>query len=71
MNCEDKKLTVEQAYRAMLVFLENEYQLTKSNDLGGLLGGYQFAEPGKTMDPAAWYDWEEAVDQVLNGPSRL
>lgn len=34
----EKKLTIEQAYRAMFYFLEREYELTKSDELGGMLG---------------------------------
>jgi hypothetical protein len=34
----EQKLTVEQAYRAMFYFLEHEYGLTKSGELGGMLG---------------------------------
>jgi hypothetical protein len=58
-------LTVEQAYRAMLVFLEREYNISHSDELGGLLGGLQVLQDGKTADPAAWGDWLDAVRQVL------
>jgi hypothetical protein len=59
-----KELSVYDAYRAMLLFLEREYGLTHSDDLGGLLGSLQILDDGKPADPAAWSDWLEAVRQV-------
>ncbi|WP_235612653.1 hypothetical protein [Achromobacter xylosoxidans] len=32
---KEQVLTVEEAYRAMFYFLEGEYELTKSDELGG------------------------------------
>ncbi len=34
---KEQVLTVEEAYRAMFYFLEGEYELTKSDELGGSL----------------------------------
>jgi len=48
----------------MLEFLDELYRLTKSDDLGGLLGGFQLTKDGGTMDPAAWSDWLKAVQRV-------
>lgn len=48
----------------MLAFLDELYQLTKSDDLGGFLGGFQLTKDGGTMDPAAWGDWLEAIRRV-------
>ena len=61
------KLTLEQAYRAMYYFLENEYKLTKSEELGGMLGSlswhiWQDRSPG---DPAAWQEWLDAVQKAM------
>ena len=33
-----KQLTIEQAYKAMFYFLENEYKSTEIDEIGGLLG---------------------------------
>ncbi len=64
----NQEITVMQAYKAMLAFLEREYNLTHSDELGGLLGGYQLtSDSGATMDPAAWPDWVSAINQVLEG----
>lgn len=62
-----KELTIEQAYKAMFYFLEDEYNATKSDELGGLLGSLSweiFVEPGPA-DPSAWEQWIEAVDKAL------
>ena len=60
-------LTDLQAFYAMRLFLEMYYEQTKSNDVGSLLGDLQFFEKEKeTADPAAWADWIECVNKVLN-----
>ena len=60
-------LTVEQAYRAMLLFLEKEYILTESSDLADLLSGYRMDSHGHTGDPAVWDEWLAAVGKVKPG----
>ena len=65
----EQKLTIEQAYRAMFYFLEHEYQLTKSDELGGMLGSlsWQIWEGCHgPADPAAWEDWQDAVKKALS-----
>jgi hypothetical protein len=57
-------LTVEQAYRAMLAFLEREVELTECSDLADLLAGYRMNEDGQTNDPALWDEWMDAVTKV-------
>ena len=64
MDASTATLTVEQAYRAMLLFLEKEYTLTESSDLADLLSGYQMDSHGHTGDPAVWDEWMEAVGKV-------
>ncbi|MGE5397585.1 MAG: hypothetical protein ACM3MK_08670 [Chitinophagales bacterium] len=58
------QLTLEQAYRAMVVFLEGFYERTGSDDVGGLLGGMIILDDGETADPAAWNDWIDSVSKV-------
>lgn len=58
-------LTVEEAYRAMIFYLENLYKLTNSDDLGSFLGGMSLTGDGSTMDPAAWQDWLDAVNAIV------
>ncbi len=59
------KLTVSQAYFAMLHFLERFYQHTGSDDVAVLLGGMQMLPDGTTADPAAWTDWIDSVQHIL------
>ena len=61
---ENDKITVKAAYVAMYKFLENEYELTNSNDIGGLLGGMSLLENGRTADPAIWVDWLNAIENA-------
>ena len=57
-------LTVEDAYKAMIHYLEHLYSMTDSDDLGGFLGGMSLLEDRKTADPAVWDDWISAVNKV-------
>jgi hypothetical protein len=61
MNATTETLTVEQAYRAMLAFLEREVELTESSDLADLLAGYKLDSVGRSSDPAVWDEWLDAV----------
>ncbi|WP_368931839.1 hypothetical protein [Achromobacter xylosoxidans] len=65
---KEQVLTVEEAYRAMFYFLEGEYELTKSDELGGILGSlsWHIWTDGRPADPAAWQDWETAVRKALS-----
>ena len=65
MISKDDKITVLAAYTAMFKFLDREYELTKSDDIGALLGGMSLLENGSTADAGAWEDWLEAVGQAL------
>ena len=60
------ELTTKQAFEAMVLFLEEFYNRTQSDDVGGLLGDLILLEDGSTADPAAWYDWVECVEKVLS-----
>jgi len=51
-----EKLTIEQAYLAMFYFLEDLYERTHSDDLGGFLGSFRLLNDRKPADPAAWSD---------------
>jgi hypothetical protein len=68
MDVDNQTLTVEQAYRAMLAFLEREVDLTESSDLADLLAGYRLGEDGRTRDPALWDEWMEAVGRARRLP---
>ncbi len=60
------QITRKQAFEAMMLFLEEFYNRTQSDDVGGLLGDLILLEDGSTADPAAWYDWIECVEKVLS-----
>jgi hypothetical protein len=62
----EEKITIKQAYASMYYFLENLYHLTKSDDLGGFLGGMSLLEDRKPADPAVWDDWLDAVKKACN-----
>ncbi|AHG19797.1 hypothetical protein Z042_09310 [Chania multitudinisentens RB-25] len=65
---ENKMLTVEQAYKAMFYFLEHQYELTKSDEIGGLLGFMDWtlwSDSSTPADPAMWEDWLVAVKRAL------
>ena len=68
---EEKQISVLQAYKVMLAFLDKEYELSRSDDLAGLLSGYQLtSDESRTMDPAAWHDWIAAVNKIFNVDAR-
>lgn len=60
-----EKITIEQAYRAMFYFLENEYELTHSEEIGGLLGSLSWEIfSGGPIDASVWNDWLTAVSKA-------
>jgi len=50
----------------MFFFLEKEYEMTKSDDIGGLLSSLDWTiwADGGSADPAAWKDWLDAVKKM-------
>lgn len=58
------ELTKKEAYLAMFAFLDEYYNLTKSDDIGGLLGSMSLLADGHPADPAMLEDWLEAIDKV-------
>lgn len=68
MDVDNQTLTVEQAYRAMLAFLEREVELTECSDLADLLAGYRLGQDGRAKDPALWDEWMEAVGRARQLP---
>ncbi len=56
-------LTKDQAYDAMLVFLEAYWErgLKESDDLASLLTACSRLGDGRSLDPAQLGDWEAAV----------
>jgi hypothetical protein len=64
-------LSKQEAYAAMFAFLEHWFGLTKSDELGALLGSMSLLPDGRTADPALWEDWCAAVERAKSGAVRL
>lgn len=62
----ESKLNALQAFNAMSLYLDKYYNITGSDDIGALLGGFQLFEEGGTWDPAAWHDWLDSINNVFN-----
>lgn len=54
----NEDIHIKRAYRAMILFLEEYYSLTKSDDIGALLGSMSF-------DPTVYVEWVEVVNKSL------
>jgi hypothetical protein len=65
MDSAHPTLTVELAYRAMLVFLESECSASESSELADLLSGCRMDQDGHTGDPAVWNAWIAAVELAV------
>jgi hypothetical protein len=57
-------LTIKEAYLSMYFFLENIYDLTKSEDIAILLGNLQLDEDDVPFDSAYWEDWLNSIHKV-------
>ena len=60
-----KSLSTDQAFEAMVSFLEQHFERTKSDDIGSLLGDLRILEDGTTADPAAWVEWLRCVEKAV------
>ena len=69
MSNVEKKLTVDQAYKAMYIYLNALHEMTGSDDLAGFLGGMSLASDGKPADPAISQDWYAAIEKALGETS--
>jgi len=57
---------MQQAFYAMVLFLEKQFESTQDDGIAMLLGDLRILPEGITADPAAWSEWKEAVQTVLN-----
>ena len=64
-------LTEKQAFPAMVLFLEDFYHWTNSDDIGRLLSDLLMSEEGITAAPAAWEDWQNCIQQILETQSEI
>jgi len=67
----DTRLTPEQGFRAMFLFLDSYWSEFKTATLADVLGDLQPAGEGQSSDPAAWNDWLRAVESVTGSSCRL
>jgi hypothetical protein len=51
----------------MVLFLEQYYRDTGSDDVGALLGGMSLLPDGTPADAAYWDEWMECVRRVASG----
>lgn len=58
------ELSIQEAFKSMVLYLEKYYERTGSNDVGGLLSDMILLDDGTTADPAAWNDWMKCVDKI-------
>lgn len=63
---DNKTISEEQAFDAMILLLEDIYEQTASDDIGSFLGNLLHEEYGATSDPAAWYNWERFLQKVVS-----
>ena len=63
----EKELPTLEAYHALLVFLIKCWFLRgKPEQVGDVLSGIQLINETRTADPAAWFDWLEAIEKVTS-----
>lgn len=63
-------MTQQQAFEAMILFLEHHFNRTQSDDIAALLGDLQLLDDGLTADPAAWQEWMQCVATVESKTKR-
>lgn len=61
---EEKKMSIQEAYQAMLYFLENYYNTTSSIDLTDILSAGNLIGKGRTFDSAFWDYWIKAIEDL-------
>ena len=67
MAGEVLSLTPQEAYSAMYAFLEAEWELTRSDELGSLLGDLSLLSDGSPTDPAVSEQWSRACQLAKAG----
>lgn len=61
------QLSPHQAYLAMFAFLEEQYRLCPSGEIGGLLGSMSLLPDGAPADSAVANQWQKAVQAACAG----
>jgi len=60
-----KVLTIDEAYDAMVDYLDKYYDRTNSADIGDCVSDLLLWADGKSFDAAVQEDWKESVDKIL------
>jgi hypothetical protein len=60
-------LTPNEAYLAMIAFLQSYWERGNSSEVAALLGSLSLLPDGKPADAAVASDWNEAVRAALSG----
>ena len=61
----DEKLTVQQAYLAMVIFLDFQNKSCSNEmEVGQVLGECSITVDGSPADAAMWEDWLDAVEKA-------
>jgi hypothetical protein len=63
----NRTMTEHEAYLAMFAFLASEYDLSKSDALGVLLGSMSLLPNGSPADPAILQQWRDACAKAARG----
>jgi len=63
---KDKKITVDQAFRTMILYLDMYYNIFPSDILGNMLSDLQVCSDDKTVDPAAGSEWIECLQKAIS-----
>lgn len=64
MDGSRHQLTEQEALAAMTCFLEHFFT-EAGNDMYTLLADLSLDRDGGTLDPAAWADWMQCIEQVV------
>jgi len=62
----ERRLTKLQAFNVMTKFLDEYYEVTASDFMGGLISSLFFLPDGVTADPAFWSEWDDAIKKILH-----
>lgn len=60
------RMTPDQAYRAMRMFLENQHDRNRSAEVAQVLSDTRMMPDGRSADPAALREWLDCVEAVLD-----
>jgi hypothetical protein len=67
MSREERLLTIDEAYAALLRFLKLYYATLGNATIADVLGDGSLAAPRNTVDPGVWDTWLEALNEITGG----